>query len=76
MKIEVIAYSGYKANESPRAFIIDGERINIVKVISAWIEEEISAADRRRFFTVKGSDDKAYVIYFDEDQMQWYCSRK
>ncbi len=71
--INVMAYSGYRANESPGAVFLDGKRIDVIKVLSAWIEEEVSAGDRRRYFAVTGSDKKKYVLYYDEDSMEWYC---
>ncbi len=71
-KIRVIEYSGYKGEESPRAFIINNKRIDVFKILSAWIEEEVSASDRKRYFTVNGSDNKKYVLYYDCDSMQWY----
>ncbi len=74
--INVIAYSGYRANESPRTFFIDGERIDVIKVLSTWIEEEVSARDRRRYFAVIGSDKKKYLLYYDGDSMEWYCNSR
>ena len=38
-KIRVDAYSGYRGEETPREFIFHGKKVEVVEVLSAWIEE-------------------------------------
>ncbi len=71
-KIEVIAYSGYKEEEIPRAFFIDGEKIEVIEVLKMWIEEELEDKERKRFFKVKGSDGYTYTLFYDEKSSNWF----
>lgn len=70
-KTTVIAYAGYKSEETPRAFFIHGETINVDKIFERWVEERINDRGRKRFFRVKGSDGNIYVICYDEKSMEW-----
>jgi hypothetical protein len=71
-KIDVIAYSGYRGEESPRAFYIGDERIDVVAVERTWIEENKEDKVRRRYFRVKGSDSHIHTIYYEEQTDQWF----
>jgi hypothetical protein len=74
--IKVIAHSGYRGDESPRAFFMRGERIAVVEILDMWIEEDVSDKTRRRFFIVKGNDKHKYKIYNDEKTLEWFCEMK
>jgi hypothetical protein len=71
-KITVIAYSGYRNDESPRAFILYEEEITVKKTISKWIEEDLAGKSRKRYFTVKGSDGYIYKMYYNEKKEKWF----
>jgi hypothetical protein len=71
-KIEVIAYSGYRGEETPRAIILQGEKIQVVQILKWWIEEGFEKRARKRFFIVKGNDGIPYKIYYDEKTMEWF----
>ena len=71
-KITVIAYSGYRDDESPRGFILYEEEITIEETISTWIEEDFSGESRKRYFIVKGSDGYIYKMYYDEKKEKWF----
>lgn len=74
-QIRVIAYAGYRAEESPRAFFFNGARIDVMKVLDQWLEEQEPAAERRRYFRVKGSDFRAHLLCYHEQRMTWfYCN--
>ena len=36
VKVDVVAYSGYKVNERPLHFILDGRRRRVVKIVDRW----------------------------------------
>lgn len=74
--IKVITYSGYRSDESPRAFFINGEKITVVEIPDRWIEENLSDKTRKRFFIVKTIDDQKYKIYNDEKTLEWFCEIK
>ncbi|MEW6418650.1 MAG: hypothetical protein AB1480_11080 [Nitrospirota bacterium] len=71
-RIEVITYSGYRAEESPRAFMLNGEKIEVVRILDMWIEEGDEDRTRKRFFKVKGSDGYTHKIYYNEKIMTWF----
>jgi hypothetical protein len=70
-KIEVASYSGGKGEESPRSFVLDGERIEILSLVRMWIEESSESRRRKRLFTVRGSDGYTHTLYYEEDSSEW-----
>ena len=74
--IKVIAYSGYRGNEGPRALLINDEIITVVEIVDKWIEESYSDRMRKRFFIVKTHDKQQYKIYIDEKTLEWFCEIK
>ena len=70
-KIEVIAYSGYRGEETPRTIILHDERIEVVEIQNMWIEESVEDRARKRFFEIKGNNGNTYKIYYDEKVMEW-----
>ena len=75
-KIEVIAYSGYRGEETPRTILLHGERIEVFEILNQWIEERSGDRARKRFYQIKGSDGNLYMIYFDEKTMEWFRIHK
>jgi hypothetical protein len=71
-KLEVIFYSGYRGEESPRVFILHNEKIEVLEILGKWIEEDLESKERRRFFKVKGSDGYVHKIYYDEKKREWF----
>lgn len=71
-KINVIAYSGYRGEETPRAILLHGERIKVIEILSQWIEERSGDRERKRFYKIKGSDGVLHMIYYDEKAMEWF----
>jgi hypothetical protein len=64
-KIEVDGYSGFKANERPKAFTVAGRRVEVEEVIERW------RGERHDYFKVKGSDGQRYTIRYDRGQDGW-----
>ena len=71
-KIEVIAYSGFRGEETPREFILRGKRIKIVEIQDRWVEEGLGDRATKRSFEVKGSDGGIHKIFYDEKRSEWY----
>ncbi|HAM52289.1 MAG TPA: hypothetical protein DCP92_16940 [Nitrospiraceae bacterium] len=71
-KIQVVAYSGYRGEEIPRAFIFSGENIAVVEILKAWTEETSKDRKKRRRFRLKGSDGYIHEIYHDEEISAWF----
>jgi hypothetical protein len=74
-KIRVMAYSGYRGEETPRAFMLGDSRIEVVEIQESWIEEGIEERTTKRFFKVKGSDGGTHQIFNDETTAEWYYRR-
>lgn len=75
-KIKVSAYSGYRGDERPRLFTLHDKEIEIVEILSMWIEEDIRNKSRKRFFEVKGIDGDIYRIYYDVKIKEWFLAVK
>ena len=74
-KIKVTSYSGHKAHERPKNFILHGREINVVEISDMWIEEELMNKGRKRFFKILGNDGYEYKIYFDEQKAGWFLAK-
>ena len=55
-KVEVMAYSGYKANERPVSFILDSRKLKVVNISERWYGEE------HDYFKVLADDGKVYLL--------------
>jgi hypothetical protein len=75
-KIKVIDYSGYRGEETPRSFVLQGSEIKVSEILSMWIEEGLEDKVTKRFFHVKGTDGYEYNIYYDEKVKEWFLIRK
>ncbi|MBN1102260.1 MAG: hypothetical protein JXL84_02480 [Deltaproteobacteria bacterium] len=64
-KIEVSAYSGYKANERPLSFVLDHETIEVRDVIDRWYGED------QDYFKVLADDGKVYLLGWQRYLDQW-----
>jgi hypothetical protein len=71
-RIQVISYSGYRGEQTPRAMIFQNKKVEVLEILSQWAEEGVEDRTRRRFFKVKGSDGEAHTIYYDEKVMEWF----
>ena len=74
-RIEVTAYAGHRGEETSRALLLDGKRIDVIRVLEQWIEEDRVARKRRRCFRVKGSDFRIHILCYDEGGMEWLSLR-
>jgi hypothetical protein len=71
-KIKVIAYSGYRGEEIPKAMFLHGEKIEVVEILERWIEEGLEDKKIKRGFKMKGSDGAHYQLYYDEKTKEWF----
>jgi hypothetical protein len=72
-KIEVIAYSGYRGEETPRKIFLHEKKIEVLEILKMWTEEGVKDRKRMRVFKVKGSDGMIYTVHYDEKFMDWFC---
>jgi len=71
-KVSVIAYSGYRGEETPKKFILHGKQIEVVEILSRWLEEGSGDKSIKRFFKAKGSEGLTHKIYYDENKIEWF----
>lgn len=71
-KITVTTYAGYRGEEAPRAFDLQGERIMVLAIIATWLAENAETRERRRCFRVRGSDSLIHDICCVEPTMEWF----
>ncbi len=63
--VAVEAYAGYKGEETPRAFTLEGTRLLVSEVVARWYTETHS------YFRVCASDRHRYVLRYDLDHLIW-----
>jgi hypothetical protein len=63
--IQVQCYSGHKADERPIAFILDGNKLMVEKIIDQWRSPEFE------FFKVLADDGKGYLLRNDYRNGGW-----
>jgi hypothetical protein len=65
MKVRVVFYEGYRAEETPRAFLFGDRRVEVVRIL-----------DRRRgedheYVKLDGSDGARYILRYDRSRDEW-----
>jgi len=73
-RVVVRAYSGYRAEEIPRSFVLCNETIEAGEILYGWIEEDPETRKRKRFFRIRGSDGYLHKLYYDEAEEAWFLS--
>ena len=63
--LTVDAYSGYKGEETPRAFTLEGVKLQVADVIDRWYSETHS------YFRIRTDDDQRYVLRYHLDEDRW-----
>jgi hypothetical protein len=61
----VDAYAGYKGEETPRSFTLDGVKLRVADVVDRWYSETHS------YFRVRASDGQRYVLRYHLDEEVW-----
>jgi len=69
-RIKVMAYSGYRAEEKPMRFELEGIEIAVKDIIYQWRDEEGWG------FVVLGDDGKRYSLKFYEKEDFWSIEKK
>ena len=63
--IQVECYSGYKANETPRAFTWKEKRYRIVEIRDRWYEGGISRRSvKLDYYKVLAEDGREYILRY------------
>ena len=76
-EIEVECYAGYKGEETPRAFVYQEKRYEIVEVLDRWYEGSLDPKDLRHdYFKVKTEDGDIFLIRHTPRFQAWTLCRK
>jgi len=65
MKVRVVCYEGYKAEETPRAFLLGERRVEVVRVLDRWRGED------HEYVKLDGSDGASYILRYDRSRDEW-----
>jgi hypothetical protein len=68
VSLRVDCYAGYRGEETPRRFHLDGQCIEIVSVIDRWLTPD------HRYFKVEGNDGQRYILRHDVETQHWEVS--
>jgi len=63
--IKVECYSGYRINERPLKFTLQGRAFRVKQIIDSWYGET------SQYFKVEADDDNIYLLKYDNCQDQW-----
>ena len=65
MKLIVNSYSGFKANERPLLFSLDGHEYRVEKVLDQWY------GPGSEYFKVHASDGNLYILKYHQSSDEW-----
>ena len=68
-EIEVIGYSGYKANERPLRFVLNRQELEVKKVLDRW------AGQDHDYFKILAEDKRIYLIKWQRFLDIWFLVR-
>lgn len=70
-QVVVHTYAGYKRDEQPRSFELDGRRLTVLAVKRTWKEEPREGGGRRTCFKVLAHDGRVYLLALDDAVGTW-----
>jgi len=65
MKVRVVCYEGYRAEETPRAVILGERRVEVVELLDRWRGED------HEYVKFDGSDGARYILRYDRGRDVW-----
>ena len=63
--IEVVAYSGYRANERPFYFVLDRQKVVVKEIIDRWCGQD------HDYFKVLADDGEVYLLKWNRSLDVW-----
>jgi hypothetical protein len=69
IKIAVKTYSGYKADEYPKSFLMDNVRYTVMDIEDRWYDPDYSC------FKVFADDGNRYILKNDAKTDEWYLMK-
>ena len=75
--IEVESYSGYKGEESPRAFVHLGNRFEVLEILERWYEGGVDPKSLRQdYFRVKTKEGETFMLRYTPRYQSWTLCRR
>lgn len=71
-KIDVVCYSGYRANERPVKFTFQNKEFEVKKILDRSIDEPIPEVERIYRFKVLCMDNKTYSLIYIGNRDEWF----
>jgi hypothetical protein len=68
LHVGVECYAGSRADETPRALVLGGRRVEVVEILDRWL------APDHRYFKISGSDGDIYIVRQDSTTGEWTLS--
>lgn len=76
VSIQVEAYAGYKADETPRRFRMAEQWIDVEEVLDRWYQvESLPEWPRADYFKVRGADQREHLLKHDQETDEWFLCR-
>jgi len=76
VRIQVESYSGYRSDETPRSFLWNNRRYEIVEIIDRWYQASRDpAVPPFDYFKVRAADALPYIIRLDRRSSSWYLMK-
>ncbi len=69
--VTVHSYAGYKQDERPRAFELEGKRLTVLSVKRVWQEESEHGRHRKTVFRVHAHNGRTYDLALDSGTGEW-----
>ena len=71
--IQVECYAGYRSEESPRSFSLNGRRYEIEEIVDRWYQGSrdpaVPACD---YFKVRAAGGILFILRMDRESFSWY----
>lgn len=65
MKVRVVCYEGYRAEETPRAFTVGERRLEVTSVLDRWRGQD------HEYVKLDASDGNRYILRYDRSADIW-----
>ena len=69
-KIDVVAYSGFKANERPVYFVLDDQKRKVEEILDRWYGQD------HDYFKVLADDGCQYLLKWHRSSDNWFCEMR
>lgn len=75
--IHVQSYAGFKADETPRRFMLEERTVEVGEVLDRWYQVESKPEwPRADYFKVRAEDGREYLLKHDLELDEWFLGRQ